>query len=361
MINTVKAYIIYCLLVFLPATAGSHMNQVDILSSYFIPTIDVAAMPKIAGKFEVVRRATDGFEVIVPQKESNHLKTLAPHARLILSDIAAQMPVIKDFAAAGEGGYRTYDSLMEELEGLAESYPDLVQVMVYGRSAQGHPLFAVKVSDNVQQDEAEPELMITAATHGDEIITTEILVNLMEEMLAGYGENARFTNMVDGHEMFFIPVFNPDGFVRRTRYDNNVDPNRSYPYPDDPDARPTASVAGAIQFFHSRDIAGSLDIHAYGELVMYPWAYTYDSVPEKDRVVMDALGRRMAEINGYTYGPISKVIYVAPGSSADYYYWKNGTIAMAVEVGTSKSPNPRMIPAYTKAQAESLWRFIENF
>jgi hypothetical protein len=61
------------------------------------------------------------------------------------------------------------------------------------------------------------------------------------------------------------------------------------------------------------------------------------------------------------YGPISEVIYVAKGSSADYYYWQKKTKALAIEVGRAKAPPAQQIPAYTEAQAEATWRFLESF
>ena len=203
--------------------------------------------------------------------------------------------------------------------------------------------------------------MITAATHGDEIITTEVALGLIDKLIAGYGNDQRITNMVDNRELYFVPVVNADGFVARARYDKGVDPNRSYPYPENPNAKSTASITALINFFNSRNFEGTLDFHASGELTMYPWAYSYDSVPKKDKEIFHNLTKKMAATNGYTYGPISEVIYVAKGSSADYYYWTKNTIAIAIEVGNSKSPYPNEIPNYIKEQVESTWIFIESF
>lgn len=211
------------------------------------------------------------------------------------------------------------------------------------------------------QDEDEPELMITSATHGDEIITTEVVLGLIEKLMTGYGTDARLTKMINEHELYFIPVVNADGFIKRARYDHGQDPNRSYPYPEAPHVESTPSIKALLQFFHSRNFVGSLDFHAYGELTMYPWAYTYDSVAKKDKEIFESLAKKMAATNGYTHGPISDVIYVAKGSSADYYYWSKQTIAFAVEVGNSKSPYPHEIPNYINEQVESTWIFIEHF
>ena len=67
----------------------------------------------------------------------------------------------------------------------------------------------------------------------------------------------------------------------------------------------------------------------------------------------------MAEANRYTYGPIADVIYLAPGSSADYYYWKKGSLSLGIEMGQDKVPSPSEFPAYFESQEESTWRFLE--
>ncbi|MGK4422398.1 hypothetical protein ACSLVQ_29530, partial [Klebsiella pneumoniae] len=74
----------------------------------------------------------------------------------------------------------------------------------------------------------------------------------------------------------------------------------------------------------------------------------------------DALTKHMAEVNNYVYGPIADVIYVAPGSSADYYFWKKGSLSLGIEMGQDKVPDPSEFPAYFTSQEESTWRFLEG-
>ena len=154
---------------------------------------------------------------------------------------------------------------------------------------------------------------------------------------------------------------NPDGYVRVGRYDNGRDPNRSYPYPENETQKPTASIAGVIDFFKTHNVIGSIDFHASGELVMYPWAYTRSPVDADSAARFHKLTADMAATNRYTYGPISEVIYIAPGSSADYYFWKKHAISLGIEIGDSKVPDPTQFPTYFQSQAESTWRFIESF
>lgn len=355
----------YALLLALPFSMVTASQNVDpILSTYQVYNVDETSMNRIAEKFEVVRKLPNGFEVIVPEKDSAELKALAPNNKLIEIDNSASLRNSNFWSPRkfdGMDGYHKFSQVVEKFQKLAETHSDFVQFVEYGKSADGLPLFAVKLSDNVSTDEDEPELMITAATHGDEIITTEIVINLINKLVDGYNVDPRLSKMINDHEIYFIPVVNADGYVNRARYDKGRDPNRSYPYPELANAAPTASINALIAFFKSRNFVGSLDFHAYGELTMYPWAYTSKPVPKKDAEAFDALAKKMAATNGYTYGPISKVIYVAKGSSADYYYWTKKTLAMAVEVGSDKAPYPNEIPEYTKQQTESTWLFIENF
>lgn len=354
-------------LIFAPNFSNSQESFGQVLSSYKITRPTDETMQKIAKRFEVVSRLPDGFEIIVPAVQKNELFALDPKATLIRADIA-EAPFVKSAPAPGNGfanlqpiDYRTLADVQAEMAAIAQAHPDIAQLVPYGESQQHRPLLALKISDNVTADENEPQIMLTAATHGDEVITTEVLMNLLNRLVENYKKDARLSAMIDNREIFFIPVVNVDGFYYRTRYDNNVDPNRSYPYPKNPNATPTASIRALIDFFNAHNFAGSIDFHAYGELIMYPWAYTYQSIEEEYRAPFHALAGAMAQTNHYTFGPISKVIYVAEGSSADYYFWQKKTKAFAIEVGRAKQPVPTQIQAYTEAQAEPLWRFIESF
>lgn len=340
--------------------------KADVLSLYKVT--DLKTMPAITEKYEVVQKLNDGYEVIIPAKQTAQFLKLAPTAQLISQDIAAEQNqqraarLMTESADQSALDYRTWDDIQKELKTLEQQYPTQAQVVEYGKSQQGRPLLALKISNNVQVDENEPEILLTAATHGDEVITTEVLLNLTHNLLEGsHNGDIRMANILAHRELFIVPVVNPDGFTSRLRYDNNVDPNRSYPYPKNPNAKPTAAIAGLISLFNAHHFVGSLDYHASGKLIMYPWAYTNDLIPESDYAPFDLLAKNMSVGNNYTYGPISHVIYIAQGSSADYYYWKNQTKAFAIEIGTSKEPLPSKISFYTTEQSEPLWKFIESF
>ncbi|MFM8315585.1 MAG: M14 family zinc carboxypeptidase, partial [Deltaproteobacteria bacterium] len=147
---------------------------------------------------------------------------------------------------------------------------------------------------------------------------------------------------------------------RKERYANGVDPNRDYPWPQDVNHASNPCISSIMKFYESHHIKASIDFHAYGEMIMYPWAYTYNSLPSLEDNIFDKVTTRMAQFNGYVHGQISKVIYVAQGSSADYYHWKHQAWALGIEVGNQKVPSLSQVPAIIKENLDSTWTFIES-
>lgn len=353
-----------CVLVIVQTSAlGIERNALNtgVLSSYWVTPQSDALMKKIADKFEVVRRHGKAFEVIIPAARAGELLILAPDSKLIEYDLSSPLKRAIQRDATWLDGYHSFAEVEKTLRQAAERYPMIARLETYGNSQQGRPLFALKVSDYVELDEEEPEIMLTASTHGDELITTEVVLELLDKLLKGYEIDERLTDIVDNTEIYFIPVVNPDGFIIKSRYANGVDPNRDYPWPEKPNRNPVSCIENIIAFFHSRDITGSIDYHASGRMIMYPWAYTYNSVDSSDERILSKLTQDMSSSNGYVTGQISKVIYVAKGSSADYYYWKNKSLAIGVEIGNSKIPHNSTIPQYVEENREMTWVYLEHF
>lgn len=330
-----------------------------VISRYALPHASPQELRDVAQVFGLEHRHGDTFEVEVPAQQSTLLLSLAPRAELLVADESAALRSrLQSFALSAASGYHSFDQVQAWMHANAAAHANLVSVVDYGASAAGRKLTVLHLASSAST--GKPAVMITAATHGDELITTEVLMDLVDHLVNGYGKDARLTKLVDTHDLYFVPVLNPDGFTETNRFDGNQDPNRSYPYPGHESATPSPSIAGVMKLFDGLDLKASLDFHAYGELTMYPWAYTHQGVDAAAHVRFDALTKHMAEANNYTYGPISDVIYVAPGSSADYYYWKKAATSIAVEMGQDKIPDPSEFPAYFASQEESTWRFLEG-
>lgn len=334
-----------------------------VLSAYELKNPRAEDLLAVSKLFEIVRRQGDDYEVMVPANEAGLLRLMAPNATLLEYDTSAALKKqLKSFQGlnAQAAGYRSLAEVQAWMRAKAEAHPDKAEVVQYGTSQGGHALLALRLT-NKNTPAPKPALMLTAATHGDELITTEVMLNLVDRLLDGYSTNARFASFIDNRDLYFIPVVNTDGFAQVNRYETGRDPNRSYPYPEKPNVSSTPAIGSLMKFFLDREIVGSIDFHAYGEMIMYPWAYTHDSIDPDTARRFHMLTGQMAETNRYAFGPISDVIYIAPGSSADYYFWQKGSTSLAIEIGRNKIPRPEQIQGYVDSQAESTWRFIEAF
>ena len=330
-----------------------------VLSSYALPNASPGELRDVATLFGLEHRTAGVFEVEIPANQRDLLLSLAPNARLVEADVsAAAQARVQGFRVRAEAGYHSFDQVQSWMHDRATSNRELVSVADYGVSRGGRKLTVLHLATS--KSAGKPVVLVTAATHGDELITTEVLMDLVDKLTLGYGKDARLTSLVDSHDLYFIPVVNADGFTETNRYDGNEDPNRSYPYPGHEAAVPTPSIAAVMQLFSTLDVKASIDFHAYGELIMYPWAYTHTPIAPAPHAQLDALTKYMAAANSYTYGPIADVIYVAPGSSADYYFWKKGSLSLGIEMGQDKIPDPSEFPAYFTSQEESTWRFLEG-
>ncbi len=72
--------------------------------------------------------------------------------------------------------YHDYDTTLALVDRLVTDYPDMVRKHTCGTSVEERELHAVKVSDNVDIDEPEPELSFDGCTHGEEITSSEMAI-----------------------------------------------------------------------------------------------------------------------------------------------------------------------------------------
>lgn len=144
------------------------------------------------------------------------------------------------------GGYYTYTEMVSKIDQLVSLYPGLVQKLNIGTSIEGRTIWAVKISDNVSTDEAEPEVLFTALQHAREAITGTSMIFFMQYLCQNYAGNVSVQEVVNSREIYIVPCVNPDGYVRnqttnpsgggmvrKNRRNNNatnpgVDLNRNY-------------------------------------------------------------------------------------------------------------------------------------
>ena len=177
--------------------------------------------------------------------------------------------------------YPQYDSVMHAF---AADHPGICRIDTLGTTVNGRLLLAVKISDNVLQDEDEPEFFYTSTMHGDETGGYVLLLHLIDSLLSGYGHGGQIQRLVDSLEIWINPLANPDGTYHggdnsvsdAIRYNaEGIDLNRNYPdlvegpHPDGNDY--AVENIAMMTFLQAHHFVMSANLHAGSEVVNYPW------------------------------------------------------------------------------------------
>ncbi len=256
------------------------------------------------------------------------------------------------------------------LQDIQISYPNLCQLVQYGTSIQNRPLYALKISDNVVQNEAEPELKLIANIHGDEPIGYDMLIRTIQLLTSEYGSDPRITNIVDNTELWFIPMMNPDGYANGVRYNaDGVDLNRNFTMPTgttQPDGNPLATENLAmIDFSNQHNFVCGFNFHSGALVVNYPWDYSHVLAPDDELLIDMSLNYAQHNLPMYNSSEFAQGItngaawYVITGSMQDWNYAFTSNIELTIELSNTKWPNASTLDGYWANNQESILSFIE--
>ena len=256
-----------------------------------------------------------------------------------------------------------FDTLDSTLKSWAAKAPKLTETGTVGASGATY----LRISTAVASGKVLPKILITAATHGDEAISTATVVGMMHRLLSRSGQDPEVDRLLATRDVYFVPVACAEGYKNDSREVEGTDPNRSFPSPINPSRQGTQCARDLAAFYAKHRFVGTLDYHASGRLMMYPWSHKSAPV---DNAAHDrgfrTLAKRMADLAGYQWGQIPSLIgTVAEGSSGDYFYWKGQelgvtTCAMAVEVAESKRPSPSAIGPEVDLNYGALMTFLQE-
>ncbi|MPY80804.1 MAG: zinc carboxypeptidase [Actinophytocola sp.] len=273
-----------------------------------------------------------------------------------------------------DSGFHNYDEMMAEIDKAVADHPNLISRQVIGQSYQGRDILAVKISDNPDADEDEPEVLFTHQQHAREHLTVEMALYSMNLFTDSYGSDAKITDMVDNREIWIVPTMNPDGSEydietgsyrgwRKNRQPNSgsrhvgTDMNRNWAYKwgcchgssgdpssdayrgSGPESAPEVKLVA--DFVRSRVVDGvqqitaAIDFHTFSELVLWPYGHTADDtapgLDAEDHKVFKTLGEQMAQTNGYTPEQASD-LYITDGTIDDWLWGEQGIYSYTFEM-----------------------------
>ena len=227
--------------------------------------------------------------------------------------------IISDVDAYNEGvlgSYHTWAQIEQILQDIANNYPDITSLYSLGTTYEGRNIWCLEVSDSPGVDEGEPGVFFMGLHHAREWPTVEICLHIADRLTSEYGSNNSITDIVNNRRIWIVPCVNPDGYYychdlghdwrKNRRYfpeynSYGVDLNRNYAGSCNGDSwgawgsigtgsishYPTSEVycgpgvfseyeTQAIRnVFLNNKICATITWHTYGELVMWPWGYTY--------------------------------------------------------------------------------------
>ncbi|MDP3557621.1 MAG: M14 family zinc carboxypeptidase [Bacteroidota bacterium] len=274
------------------------------------------------------------------------------------------------------GGYFTWNEMKQILDSMVLLYPNLITVKqpLSFQSIEGKDIYFVKISDNPNIDEPEPEVLYSSLHHAREAASLSQLIFYMWYLLENYATNPDIKATLDNTELYFVPCVNPDGYVynqttnpngggmwRKNRRDNlnstfGVDLNRNYGDHwgfDNTGSSPNSSSdtyrgASAFSepetqamrdFCNSRQFVTALNAHTYSNLLIYPWGYL-PSLYTPDSAVFVNWSVLLTEDSRFLYGTGDQTVnYVVNGDSDDWMYGEQTTkpkiLAMTPEAGSA--------------------------
>lgn len=270
--------------------------------------------------------------------------------------------------------YTQYDSIMQSFNTL---YPSLSHLDTIGTSINGKLILALKISDNADTDEDEPETFYSSTIHGDETGGFILMLRLADYLLKNYSSDARVTNLVDNLEIWINPLANPDGTYRtgntitspvRSNV-NGYDLNRNFPDPITPGIVKQKETLDMMKFMRGRHFVLSANFHSGEEVVNYPWDRWYTlhaddnwfyNISRKyaDTVHVNSVPGYMTFLdNGITNGADWYVIY---GGRQDYVTYELHGREVTIELDDAYVTPAANLNALWQYNWRSLLGYLEN-
>ena len=317
-----------------------------------------------------------GFQLVIDRQLTARLEEASVRQ-------PSQVSGIPDFPC-----YRTVEEAFVTAQTIVADHPNLATWTDVGDSwekhqnpVNGYDLMVLRLTNSAIPG-PKPKLFVMTAVHAREYATAELSTRFAEYLVDNHGVDPDATWLLDRFEIHLLLQANPDGrkqaetgVLWRKNTDNDdgcanptewgTDLNRNFEFywhgcdndvcssgnacyelyrgPDAASEPETVAIQEYLraQFPDQRAVPLSatvpvtatgvfLDIHSYGELVLWPWGFE-TSAP--NALALRTLGRKLAYFNGYSPDQASG-LYPTDGTTTDFAYGDLGLASYTFELGT---------------------------
>ncbi len=319
---------------------------------------------------EDVRRYEGGWIVRANIDEAELASLAGPSREIVrLRNLALE-------SARAEGRDRAWPTWAEyeaSLQQIAQDHPTIVRLLSIGQTVQGRQMWILKITDNPDVNEDEPEFKYTSSLHGDEVTGMEMCRRLAGLLTDGYGVDPTLTDYVNNAEIWIQPMSNPDGFVAVSRYNaSGIDLNRDFPDPvNDPVDNPAGraiETQNLMNFGYAHRFILSANYHGGALVVNYPWDSFVGYTPDDTMIENFSLGYAfrnppMWNSSEFLHGvTIGWAWYIIDGGMQDWCYnWRN-EIDVTIEVSNTKRPSWTLMDQFwTENKDAMIWYLARVF
>uniref|UniRef100_A0A670Y5L8 Peptidase M14 domain-containing protein n=1 Tax=Pseudonaja textilis TaxID=8673 RepID=A0A670Y5L8_PSETE len=245
--------------------------------------------------------------------------------------------------------YNEWEKIAAWTKRMAKKHAKLISRIEIGKTYEDRPMYVLKVGKQSYQKKA---IFMDCGIHAREWISPAFCQWFVKEAVTTYGIDKDMTLLLDNINFYVLPVFNVDGYVwtwtkdrmwRKNRSNNSnsdcigTDLNRNFNASwelRDPcelvycgssaESEPETKAVTTFIRAHLASIKGYITIHAYSQMLLFPYGYTEEKTPIHDKLnklAKEAVGAlRSLYQTEYIYGAIATTIYPCSGDSTDWAY-----------------------------------------
>ncbi|KAI2651079.1 Carboxypeptidase D [Labeo rohita] len=265
----------------------------------------------------------------------------------------------------------------------SQKYAHICSLSSIGRSVEGRELWVMRITTNPTTDvPGKPRFKYVGNIHGDEALSRQLLVYLIEYLLAQYGRDLRVTELVNRTDIYIMASMNPDGFERAVEGDctgssegrenaKHFDLSKSFPDQDEPFSKiseDTPEVTAVMKWILERKFVLSGSLHEGSVMASFPSDEEHPYAAS-GLTADDAVFRHLAQTYIENH-PIMKMDNPGcpddphksfeDGGMQDYNYLKGNCFEVTFELSCCKYPPASQLFTEWSNNKEALLAYIHQ-